>query len=80
MKFNRLLFLPALVATVNCFAQVTLPVPVNLQATYIKGTRTTGGAPGKNYWQNSADYTIKVNFNPQSRYLNGTVSINYINN
>jgi len=80
MKFKRLLFLPALVAAVNCPAQITLPVPVNLQATYIKGTRTASGAPGKNYWQNTADYTIRVNFNPQSRYLDGNVSIDYINN
>ncbi len=65
---------------INCFAQTTLPVPVNLQATYTKGTRTVNGAPGKNYWQNSADYTIKVNFNPQTRLLNGSVSIDYTNN
>jgi hypothetical protein len=67
----------------NClsgFAQTTLPIPVNLQATYTKGTRTQNGAPGKNYWQNKADYFIKVNFNPKSRDLTGTVSIDYVNN
>jgi hypothetical protein len=69
-----------LFASINCCAQATLPVPINLQATYTDGTRTTNGAPGKNYWQNSANYTIKVNFNPQTRILNGTVSIDYINN
>ena len=38
----------------NCsFAQTTLPVPVNLAATYTKGTRSPGGEPGKNYWQNA---------------------------
>jgi len=74
--------LPALAvmwATV-CFAQTTLPIPANIQATYTKGTRTTAGAPGKNYWQNRADYDIKINFNPQSRNLDGTVAIDYINN
>jgi hypothetical protein len=67
----------------NClsgFAQTTLPIPVNLQATYTKGTRTMNGAPGKNYWQNKADYFIKVNFNPKSRDLTGSVSIDYVNN
>lgn len=62
------------------YAQNTLPIAVNLQNTYTKGTRTTDGAPGKNYWQNTADYNIKVNFNPQNRALTGTVSIDYINN
>jgi hypothetical protein len=67
-------------ACINCSAQITLPIPVNLQETYIKDTRTTGGAPGKKYWQNSASYQIKINFNPQTRNLNGTVGIDYINN
>src|SRR5665213_1258950 len=80
MKLTRLLFLPALIAAIQCSAQITLPVPVYLQATYIKSTRTIAGAPGKNYWQNSAGYTIKINFNPQTRYLNGDVSIDYTNN
>lgn len=61
------------------FAQ-TLPVPLDIQATYNKGTRSTMGNPGKNYWQNRADYSIKINFDPQSRLLDGTVAIDYINN
>jgi hypothetical protein len=69
-----------LLASINCRAQATLPVPANLQATYTNGTRTANGAPGKNYWQNSAAYTIKVNFDPKTRILNGTVAIDYINN
>jgi hypothetical protein len=74
-----LLFIPLFIG-LNCFAQSPLPVPVNLQATYANGTRTLAGAPGKNYWQNKADYTLKINFNPQTRLLNGTVSIDYVNN
>ena len=62
------------------FTQTTLPVPLNIQHTYNIGTRTESGAPGKNYWQNHADYTIKVNFDPKSRLLDGTVSIDYTNN
>src|SRR3978361_2208884 len=61
------------------FAQ-TLPVPLDIQATINKCTRTATGNPGKNYWQNRADYSINVNFDPQSRLLDGTVAIDYTNN
>jgi len=81
MKFGHYLCLSlAFSGILKCYSQGTLPVPVNLQATYIKGTRTTNGAPGKNYWQNRADYNIKVNFDPKSRLLSGTVAIDYVNN
>ena len=61
-------------------AQTTLPIPENITAAYAKGTRSTTGQPGADYWQNHADYTIKINFDPASRLLNGVVSINYTNN
>jgi hypothetical protein len=32
------------------------------------------------YWQNTADYTIKVNFEPNTRKITGTVDIDYVNN
>jgi hypothetical protein len=79
-SFYKLLFPMMALGIADCYAQSTLPVPVNLQATYTKGTRTISGAPGKNYWQNSADYTIAINFNPASRILNGMVSVDYTNN
>jgi len=61
-------------------AQAPLPMPRNLRATYDKGTRAPTGQPGPKYWQNTADYTIKVNFDPATRLLAGTVSIKYQNN
>jgi len=61
-------------------AQVTLPVPLNLKATYDKGTRSTDGRPGKNYWQNKAVYAIDVKFNPETRLVSGTANITYTNN
>jgi len=64
---------------IQIFAQ-QLPVPRNIQATYDKGTRSADGKPGKNYWQNTASYTLNINFNPQTRLLNGTVTIEYTNN
>jgi hypothetical protein len=80
IHLKKLLPAAALFAALNTSAQTKLYMPVNLQATYTKGTRTATGEPGKNYWQNKADYNIKVDFNPQTRLLNGTVDIDYVNN
>lgn len=57
-----------------------LPVATNVQKAYAKGTRNKTGIPGKFYWQNKADYLIKVNFNPITRELKGRVGIDYTNN
>ena len=74
-----LLLLLALTYSVSQ-AQTTLPMPRNLRATYAKGTRSPTGQPGPKYWQNTADYVIKVNFDPATRLLAGTVHIKYQNN
>ncbi len=79
-NYSKLLLSLILSGSTNCFAQTALPLPANLQETYAKGTRSHNGGPGKNYWQNYADYTIRVTFNPESRYLNGIVSVDYTNN
>ncbi len=75
-NFYRLLIALLLSGVSVSYAQTTLPMATNLKATYAKGTRTLNGAPGKNYWQNSADYTVTINFNPQERNLDGIVSVN----
>jgi len=69
-----------LCAAMRCFAQQTLLVPRNLEATYDKETRSKDGRPGKNYWQNKADYILNVNFDPVTRQLTGTEIIRYSNN
>ncbi|WP_240734698.1 M1 family metallopeptidase [Hymenobacter sp. UV11] len=61
-------------------AQTALPMPRNLRATYAKGTRAPDGRPGPHYWQNTADYTLQIEFNPASRKLDGTVKVVYQNN
>lgn len=76
----KLLIVLLLTPFINSFGQTILTIPVNLQNTYYKGTRTVQGPPGKNYWQNDATYTIKINFNPKNLTLAGTVAIDYINN
>lgn len=73
------LFLLLLISSTT-IAQVSLPVPLNIQSTYTKGTRSADGKPGKNYWQNTADYTIAVNYNPVTRLVSGNEEIDYINN
>jgi hypothetical protein len=80
IRSKKLLTIVLLLCCTCSFAQITLPMPTNLAATYTKGTRTPDGAPGKNYWQNRADYTIKVNFDPKTRLLSGVVDIDYENN
>lgn len=44
------------------------------------GTRALNGLPGVNYWQNSADYKLKVVFEPKTRLLKGVTEILYQNN
>lgn len=80
INLKKLLPVVLLLGTTIASAQITLPITTTLQKTYTKGTRTKGGAPGINYWQNTANYTIKVNFDPKTRLLSGTVGIDYINN
>ncbi len=41
---------------------------------------SANGEPGPKYWQNRADYTIKVAVDTANKTISGTVSILYINN
>jgi len=63
----------------SAFAQQGLPVPAEIQQAYARGTRNVNGKPGIKYWQNTADYDLKVDFNPSSRLLKGTVDVVYKN-
>lgn len=57
-----------------------LPVDRNVTKSYAKGFRARSGAPGKNYWQNTGNYKLAVQFDPASRNLKGNALIDYINN
>jgi len=57
-----------------------LPIPRNIKNTYDKGTRSTDGKPGSNYWQNTAAYDISINFDPISRLVEGSEEIVFKNN
>ena len=45
-----------------------------------RGTRTTDGTPGPNYWTNYADYTIQATLDPESKMLSASQTITYTNN
>jgi len=76
---KKAVFLLLIIANA-AIAQVKLPVPFNVQKLYDKGTRSADGKPGKNYWQNTADYTIAVSYDPVTRLVSGTEQISYVNN
>ncbi len=61
-------------------SQSVLPLPRNINETYQKQTRSASGKPGENYWQNTANYNLNIQFNPETRALQGIESIDYINN
>jgi len=72
-------FCLALVLSLSLHSQ-TLLIPRNVKAAFDKGTRSLDGKTGKNYWQNTADYDLKINFDPTTRFLSGSEQIIYTNN
>ncbi|MCH7773861.1 MAG: M1 family metallopeptidase, partial [Bacteroidetes bacterium] len=62
------------------FGQGDLFMPLNIKKAYENGTRNYDGTPGPNYWQNSSDYKIKVEIDPQKKMLYGSETITYHNN
>ena len=64
---------------ISSFAQQELPMTANFQNAYNKQTRSLNGSPGPKYWQNKADYDLKVNFDPATRLVKGTVKVVYKN-
>jgi len=56
-----------------------LNLPFNIQQAYNSGTRSPDGTPGPSYWQNKADYDIRVTFDPSTLLLTGSEKIIYYN-
>ena len=64
-----------------CVAQDSqLYMPIDVRKAYDNKTRSCDGLPGPNYWQNKADYKMKINFEPDSKQLSGNAEIVYFNN
>src|ERR1700733_5472690 len=64
---------PAAYDPAKTFAPLTLPEPIN-------SYRSSNGAPGPDYWQNSADYEIKANLDTTAKQLSAAEEITYTNN
>ncbi|MGI8494526.1 MAG: M1 family metallopeptidase, partial [Pyrinomonadaceae bacterium] len=76
--FTTMLLL-LLVGSVNLFAQ-DLYMPRDVRQALKNETRSRDGRPGKNYWQNTADYKITINVAPPNRTVRGSEEIVYFNN
>ncbi len=57
-----------------------LPLWPEFDAAVARGTRTTTGQPGPNYWQQGASYKLEAEMNPVAKRLSGTGTITYQNN
>ena len=64
--------MPAESSTNALFTPIPLPSPGPV--------RTAQGYPGPGYWQQKADYRIRVTLDPSSHRISGTVNISYTNN
>src|SRR5712671_1005947 len=60
------------VADTGIFSPAPLPPPSD--------TRRADGAPGKSYWQQRVDYTIRATLDTAAKRLSGTETIRYTNN
>ncbi|MFQ5690330.1 MAG: M1 family metallopeptidase [Gemmatimonadota bacterium] len=56
-----------------------LVTPVPLEKAIEAGTRSRSGAPGPNYWQNSADYDIRAQVSPRDSLLTAAETVLYHN-
>jgi hypothetical protein len=58
----------------------SLYMPRDVQMAYRKGTRSSDGRPGPNYWQNRGRYNIAITALPPNRTIHGSEQITYWNN
>ena len=61
-----------------------IPYPVDVPSSYLdaveRGTRTADGAPGPRYWQQWAEYDVRVRLDTEGRRVDGSTAIAYRNN
>ncbi len=70
----------AILVSINAQNTKELFIPKEIKKAYENGTRSYDGKPGKNYFQNTTDYQIKAEFNPDKRTVTGSETITYKNN
>ena len=80
-KFIFLLLIIPILSFTNLQGQKQdIFIPTELEQAYEAGTRSYSGKPGPKYFQNTADYQIEAEFNPETGILKGSEVINYQNN
>jgi hypothetical protein len=67
-----------LLISADCFSQTF--ISWDFLKAVDNDTRTMNGVPGANYFQNHAEYIIRVSFNPKNGLLNASAAIKYVNN
>nr|MBK9651694.1 hypothetical protein [Bacteroidota bacterium] len=63
----------------SCYGQ-NLFTPRAYDRSISKQTRDTNGLPGKDYWQNTANYNLNISIIPAAKLLRGKATITYYNN
>ncbi|NWF91003.1 MAG: M1 family peptidase, partial [Ignavibacteriaceae bacterium] len=76
---KKIFLITVLIISNNILSQDEF-IPLNIKAAFEKGTRSIDGKPGKNYWQNSADYEIKIKLDPYKKWIVGSEKVKYYNN
>ncbi len=79
MKKKIFVVFGVLFVCVNLYAQ-ELYMPRNVKNAFKNETRSADGKPGKNYWQNKANYNISISVAPPNKTVSGTEEITYTNN
>ena len=77
---QKLYFTGILLTVLSTTYSQDLYQPRDVQQAYKKGTRTSNGTPGANYWQNKGTYNIQITTAPPDRNVKGSEQITYINN
>ncbi len=61
-----------------------IPYPIDIPDAFLdaqqRGTRTSDGTPGENYWQNYASYSLHAELVPETHTLYGSAQVTYTNN
>lgn len=77
---KKLTILFVLILSAGAIFSQSISIPLELKKAYINKTRSEDGKPGVRYWQNKSAYAITVQLIPETRTLNGSEKITYVNN
>ncbi len=72
-------FICILFFIVEMDAQSSLFMPSEFKRAYMNHSRSINGLPGKNYWQNKAVYTMRLELDPSIYTVKGELTVRYEN-